>query len=87
MLKVSLNKGIKPQFIFLPLLISGWGILGIFFARRLNMSAEKHVSSVYFQCIILSHLNFDRVRLYDVDSSCFPANRRSCRSSADLFLH
>lgn len=51
------------------------------------MSSEKHVPSVYFQYIILSNLNFDHLRLYDVELSCFPANRGSSRSSADLFLH
>lgn len=85
--KVSLHKGIKPQFIFLPLLISDRGISSNFFARRLNISSEKHVLSVYFQYMILSNLNFDHLRLYYVELLCFTANRGSSRSSADLFLH
>lgn len=72
--KVSLNKGIKPQLIFLPPLNLRLGCFEDFFANCLNMSSEKHVPSVYFQYIILSNLNFDHLRLYDVELSCFSAN-------------
>ena len=44
---------------------------------------------VEFPCLVMLILNFNlgHERLYDVGSSCFPANRGSYRSSTGILLH
>lgn len=55
----------------------------IFYHLAAWIFGRKTCVKCLFSVILLSNLNLDHVRQYDVDVLCFPAKRGSNRSSAD----
>ena len=73
--KFSVNKEIKISYELNVHVNFSQGDFGVT-KLHLNISLDKNqVLLVNFHLIILSNLNLDHVRLYDMDPSCFPAHK------------